>query len=526
MAGKKFSLCQVILSVICVVFTIEAAAPASAMGNVQFFWWIFLIITFLLPYGLVVAELGTAFDSEGGLYDWVRLGLGDKWGARCSWCYWANFPLWMASLACMFPSIIDAVWGIGISLGAKLVIELLFVWGVTVMAMHPVAESDWIMDAGAVIKVAITLVVGGVGVCFATRHGFANGMSASTFVPSLADTKSLTYLSIILFNFMGFEVVATFASTMENPSRDIPKAVIAGGVAIAAIYIICSIGISAAVPTDRLSLDSGIVDAVAAMLGTSNPVTMIVGVAFLVTLFANMICWSFGVNSVASYAARHGNMPRPFALVSKKTGMPDGPAIINGAIASAVLLLQIPLGEGSDVFWVLFSMNVVFLLISYIPMFPAFWRLRAHDDRPRVFRAPFEGKVLAVALAVPVTELVLAIVATTVPLNGSASEMAKLPILIGVCVGLALGEVSRVLSRRGRSVDAPGIGLPLGTGCFRAFLSQSRRIADCVERLSWWAWHLVGAGEGPAAYAPRWAAEPCEGNEGKPPDNDLSLKGW
>lgn len=80
MAGKKFSLIEVILSVICVVFTIEAAAPASAMGNVQFFWWIFLIITFLLPYGLVVAELGTAFDSEGGLYDWVRLGLGDRWG--------------------------------------------------------------------------------------------------------------------------------------------------------------------------------------------------------------------------------------------------------------------------------------------------------------------------------------------------------------------------------------------------------------------------------------------------------------
>lgn len=68
------------------------------------------------------------------------------------------------------------------------------------------------------------------------------------------------------------------------------------------------------------------------------------------TLFANMICWSFGVNNVASYAARHGNMPRPFALVSKKTGMPNGSALINGCFASLVLLLQIPLGEGSDVF--------------------------------------------------------------------------------------------------------------------------------------------------------------------------------
>ena len=458
MAGKKFSLWQVILSVICVVFTIEAAAPASAMGNVQFFWWVFLIITFLLPYGLVVAELGTAFDSEGGLYDWVRLGLGDKWGARCSWCYWVNFPLWVASIACMFPSIINAVWGIEFTLGAKLIVELAFVWGVTIMATHPVAESDWVMDGGAVIKVAITLVVGGVGIWFAMNHGFANDMSPSTFVPDLGDTNSLTYLSIILFNFMGFEVVATFASTMKNPSRDIPKAVIAGGIAIAAIYIVCGIGISAAVPTSQLSLDSGIVDAVAAMVGVSSPLTMVVGVAFLVTLFANMICWSFGVNSVASYAARHGNMPRPFALLSKKTGMPNGSALINGCLASAVLLLQVPLGEGSDAFWVLFSMNVVFLLMSYIPMFPAFWRLRKYDGRPRVFRAPLEGKALAVALTIPVVELVLSIVATIVPLNGSATEMAKLPILLGVVVCVALGEVSRLLSRRGRSVGAPGVG--------------------------------------------------------------------
>ena len=81
MSGKKkFSFMSVILSVICVVFVCEAAAPAAAIGNQQFFWWIFLIITFLLPYGMVVAELGTTYDSEGGIYDWVRDALGDKWG--------------------------------------------------------------------------------------------------------------------------------------------------------------------------------------------------------------------------------------------------------------------------------------------------------------------------------------------------------------------------------------------------------------------------------------------------------------
>ena len=105
MSGKKkFKLLDVILSVICVVFVAEAIAPAAAIGNQQFFWWIFLIITFLRPDGLIVSELGTAYaDDEGGLYDWVRRAFGDKWGARVSWYYWINFPLWIASLAVLCP---------------------------------------------------------------------------------------------------------------------------------------------------------------------------------------------------------------------------------------------------------------------------------------------------------------------------------------------------------------------------------------------------------------------------------------
>ncbi len=68
---KKFSLTSAILSVICVVFVAEAAAPVAAIGNSQFFWWIFLLIAFLLPYGLISSELGTTYIGEGGIYDWV-----------------------------------------------------------------------------------------------------------------------------------------------------------------------------------------------------------------------------------------------------------------------------------------------------------------------------------------------------------------------------------------------------------------------------------------------------------------------
>lgn len=88
------------------------------------------------------------------------------------------------------------------------------------------------------IKVAVAVIVGALGIWFAMENGFANDMSAATFLPELTNTNALGYLSIIIFNFMGFEVICTMTDDMADPSKDIPKAIIVGGVSIAVIYLV------------------------------------------------------------------------------------------------------------------------------------------------------------------------------------------------------------------------------------------------------------------------------------------------
>ena len=458
--NKKFRLVDAILSVITVVFVAEAAAPAAAIGNSQFFWWIFLIIAFLLPYGLVVSELGTTYDDEGGLYDWVRRAFGDKWGSRVSWYYWINFPLWMASLAFLFPETIALLTGVELGLLPSLVIELAFIWIVVFLSFSKVSDSAWILNGGAVLKVIIAVAVGGLGIWYAMGNGFASDMSPATFLPS-TDASSLTYLSIILFNFMGFEVITTYVGSMENPNKQIPRAIIAGGIAIAALYLFSSFGIGAAIPAMDVSLDSGIMDAVGIMAGVGSVLFIVVGIVFLITLFGNMVSWSFGVNFVAEHAARKKNMPKVFAHESKKNQMPTGAAIVNGIVASVLVLLSpvMELAGFDSFFWIFFSMNIVFLLISYIPMFPAFLKLRSVDPTVnRVFKVPGGRGVLLVVTWLPVVLLVLSIIATIVPLNGSEAEMSKIPMLIGVIAFVILGEIVRVWSARGRDDHYGGMG--------------------------------------------------------------------
>ena len=109
---KKFRLADVVLSVICVVFVAEAAAPVASIGNSQYFWWVFMMIAFLLPYGMISSELGTTYTGDGGLYDWINKAFPrSKWGARASWYYWINFPLWMASLAVVCPELLGVLTG-------------------------------------------------------------------------------------------------------------------------------------------------------------------------------------------------------------------------------------------------------------------------------------------------------------------------------------------------------------------------------------------------------------------------------
>ena len=369
---KKFRLADVILSVICVVFVAEAAAPVASIGNSQYFWWLFMMVAFLLPYGMISSELGTTYPGDGGLYDWIHKAFPEtKWAARASWYYWINFPLWMASLAVVCPELLSVLTGLRFGWGARLLIELAFIWVVTWIACYPVCDSILILNISAAIKMLLALTVGVLGIVYVARSGFVNDMAPRTFLPGF-DLHSLSYISVIIFNFLGFEVVCTYADNMRDPKRQIPQAIVSGGIVIALIYLFSAFGIGAAIPTQEISEDSGLIDAVALMTGrTSGWFVGAVALLFLITLFGNMISWSMGVNATAAYAAARGDMPAVFSRRWAKNDMPVGAALTSGVVASAVCILGVIielLSPASSLFWSFFALNLVMLLLSYVQL--------------------------------------------------------------------------------------------------------------------------------------------------------------
>lgn len=436
---KKFRLFDAVLAAVCIVLVVESAAPAAAIGNSQFFWWIFLLIGFFLPYAMISAELGTAYEDEGGIFDWIKRAFGAKWGSRAAWYYYINFPLWMGSLAVLFTDVIGSVFKLQLGTFSSIVWQLVFIWAVVTVSCFKISDSKWILNIAAIFKAVLMLAIGILGIYASITRGSANDFSPATFVPGL-NIHSLSNISVIIFNFLGFEVVTTFASEMQNPGKEIPRAIILGGIFIAAFYILAAFGISVAVPAKELTASSGLIDSFMLLTGkTGGFLITIFGLMFLYTLAANLISWSLGVNYVACYAAQQGALPSALGRTDKND-MPIGANITNGIIASLIVLVA-PLIPSEDVFWSFFALNMVTLLMSYILMFPAFLKLRRTDPKAK---RPFkinggEGK-LKLMTYFPMALLVLSVIFSVVPLDKTEFS-SNLPLIVGTVVAVAIGEV-------------------------------------------------------------------------------------
>ena len=455
MKKKKFKLMDAVLGTVCLTLVCESVMPTAAIGNTQYFWWIFLLVAFCLPYGMITAELGTTYPSEGGMYDWVKRAFGPKWAGRVAWNYWINFPLWIASLAVAVTDIIAGAFEIELSLFAILIIQLIYVWLVTFLGTKRIGESKYIVNLGTFFKIVLLLGIGLLGIYAVIKTGeSANPITGVGDLFPALDLENLSFISIILFNFMGFEVVGTWANDMENPKKEIPKALILGGLLMAIFYVLPATGFNIALDPDVVAeMDPENVVEVLTTLFTTvgfksimlKSLVSVAGLMFIYTFIANIASWSFGVNEVAKYAAEDGSMPKIFTKTNKEE-VPYMASIINGIVASIIVIAGAILNSiNPDIgatFSLFFCLSWITLLVGYIPMFLAFLKLRREDPKAkRPYKVPGGNGMVKVMAIVPFVLLILGIIFTLFGDFSAEYIQDNIPLFAGVILSFICQEI-------------------------------------------------------------------------------------
>jgi amino acid transporter len=245
--------------------------------------------------------------------------------------------------------------------------------------------GKWVNNIGAILKVIIILSLGIGGIVFAIRHGSANTINASSFVPSFGVAK--TFLPVIVFLLLGFELISSMAGEVKEPEKRIPRAILTSGAAIAFLYLFATIGILLALSLTKLSLVEGLVDTFKAIFGHKGLGEVVVyglGIAALYTYFTNMTTWTMGANRAAVEAAAEGELPKLLGREHPIRRTPVGALIGTGLISTLVLIVTaLFINTQDSLFFAIFAASSVIFLMPYLLMYPAVAILRYKDpDRP------------------------------------------------------------------------------------------------------------------------------------------------
>lgn len=435
---------DMVLFILSAILTLDALMLTAAIGPSSISWWLIALFLFFVPYALMTTELATTYPQQGGLFIWVKRAFGGKWAARTTWLYWINVALWVPSVYILFSDIVSQLFAPEMQTWARVGIGIIMTWVTISLGIISTSYGKWIPNIGALLKVVMVIVVGILGLVYATKSGTPNDLSLPNFVPQLKE--GINFLPVVAFNFMGFELLASAAGEMRNPKKDIPKAILISGVLIAIFYLCGTLSILMIFRVEDLEAVKSIMDAYWVVFGESGLggiVVAILGIMTLITIMANMVCWTMGANRTIARAAQEGEFPAIFARLHPTNRTPAGASIIIGLVATLVILIYGFLAGGREgVFRLLFAFSSIVYLLPYLVVFLAFWKLRKMDvDLDRPYRVPLNPALTTLMVVICELFILQAIVFFLWQPDKAFEWSFVGPALLGVVLVFIAGEI-------------------------------------------------------------------------------------
>ncbi|MDQ2055551.1 amino acid permease [Halobellus sp. H-GB7] len=234
---------------------------------------------------LSLSELATGMPKAGGSYYYVNRALGPFFGSIVGWGMWAGLTFASAFYMIGFGQYLLpglgqyigflAGWGqIGITVAALVMAALL-----TGVNYYGVKETGALQNVIVLSLVGLILAFLALGIISGPTLGEFNPNGW----PAVAATIGTVYVS-----FIGFEVIATSAEEIKNPSRNLPLAMIAAVVTPTLMYV----GVMF-VSTGTLSIEAlatsqiPVADVATEFMGAIGALVMIVGAVLATVSSAN-----------------------------------------------------------------------------------------------------------------------------------------------------------------------------------------------------------------------------------------------
>jgi amino acid transporter/nucleotide-binding universal stress UspA family protein len=367
-----------------------------------------LLITFglngfvALLTAMTYAELGSSFHDAGGGYLWVKTALPDPNGFLSGWMSWfahaVACSLYALGFGAYFRLVLSAAGAPEVHLGFMTLEKWLAVVVCVLFAYINYRGASETGKAGNFITVAkVIIILAFVAMGFAVMAHRPDWHAA--FKPMLSNGWGGVFaaMGLTFIAFEGYEIIAQTSEEVEDPKKNVPRAVFLSLLIVVPIYLLVAfVAVGAVTPPAGMAVtqylgqekETALVSAANQFIAGGGVVILIGG---LLSTLSALNATIYSSSRVAFAMARDANLPELLGRVHHRRATPHL-AILFSTVLVVFMAVALPIES------VAAAADFMFLLL-FVQVNVAAMRLRkTRPDLDRGFRIPFMPVVPIVAI--------------------------------------------------------------------------------------------------------------------------------
>lgn len=366
--------------------------------------WLLVALLYFLPMAIMFAELaGAHTDKSGGIYTWIKSGLGEKWAFIGTWSYFIANLFYLQFVFSRIP--VFASWAfygenkfndsnaymlpiIGI------VMCIILTWIATkgVEKFSKISDIGGKFTLGATVLFILFAIVG-----FLTGTPSATVVTTKDIIPEFNVAYFATF-SWLLFAVAGAEVGGTYIDKVKNPKKTFPRGVLMATVLIAFSYVVGSATVFLVASPETLS-SAGLKDAsfivykiLAQNMGMNGQlVVQVYALILTITSIAAYVLWIESPIKAMFSEVPENTFPKLLTKTDKKGSLINALWI---QCIVVVVLIAIPLVglKSIDSFFKLITdLSALSLVLPYLIIGVAYmrFRLKGLEGEYTIFKSKF-----------------------------------------------------------------------------------------------------------------------------------------
>jgi len=370
-------------------------AMARATDSVGLVFLVWIVGGSLSLFGaLTVAELGAAMPQAGGAYVYLRRGLGPAWGFLFGWM--SNLvgkPASISTIAAgfliflsfFFPGVRTPIFEVRLPFAEE---PFAFTWAqplaglaivfVTFINYLGVRLAGGLQVVLTVIKIGSILAVVVLGFLMAER-----GTSGAPLFPATLHwgllAGFLTAMVGALWAYDGWIDLTFAGSEIQNPQKNIPRAVVGGTIAVGVVYLLANAVYFFVLPIEKVKATENVASETVRAFAGENAAAWITA-AMVISAFTTLNSSILTGGRVPYAMARDLLFFRFTETIHPAHRTPSGALVFQGTVASLMVLT----GQFEDLFSLFIFAQWIFYALTVASVF---WLRRKEPDLPRPYRA-------------------------------------------------------------------------------------------------------------------------------------------